>query len=103
VFPSTACLLQQRLDIHGCAAFDVQAVCTGFVYALGVADKFIRTGSARCALVVGAETLSRIIDWRIAYLRAVRRRRRRGGAGGQPRSPASCPPPACRRPATRNC
>jgi 3-oxoacyl-[acyl-carrier-protein] synthase-3 len=63
VFPSTACLLQQRLDIHGCAAFDVQAVCTGFVYALGVADKFIRTGSAKCALVVGAETLSRIVDW----------------------------------------
>ncbi|HEY9198562.1 MAG TPA: beta-ketoacyl-ACP synthase III [Gammaproteobacteria bacterium] len=63
IFPSTACLLQQRLDIHGCAAFDVQAVCTGFVYALGVADKFIRTGSAKCALVVGAETLSRIVDW----------------------------------------
>ena len=63
-FPSTACLLQQRLDIHGCAAFDIQAVCTGFVYALGVADKFVRTGSARCALVVGAETVSRIIDWR---------------------------------------
>ena len=63
IFPSTACLLQQRLDIHGCAAFDVQAVCTGFVYALGIADKFIRTGSARCALVVGAETLSRIVDW----------------------------------------
>ncbi len=63
VFPSTACLLQERLDIHGCAAFDVQAVCTGFVYALGVADKFIRTGAARCALVVGAETLSRIVDW----------------------------------------
>lgn len=63
VFPSTACLLQQRLDIHGCAAFDVQAVCTGFVYALGVADKFIRSGSHKCALVVGAETMSRIIDW----------------------------------------
>ncbi len=63
VFPSTACLLQQRLDIHGCAAFDVQAVCTGFVYALGIAEKFVRTGSARCALVVGAETLSRIVDW----------------------------------------
>ncbi|MFA7094929.1 MAG: beta-ketoacyl-ACP synthase III [Gammaproteobacteria bacterium] len=63
VFPSTACLLQQRLGIHGCAAFDIQAVCTGFVYALAVADKFIRTGSARCALVVGAETLSRIVDW----------------------------------------
>ncbi len=63
VFPSTACLLQQRLDIHGCAAFDVQAVCTGFVYALGIADRFIRTDTAKCALVVGAETLSRIVDW----------------------------------------
>lgn len=63
VFPSTACLLQQRLDIHGGAAFDVQAVCTGFVYALGVADNFIRAGSAKRALVVGAETMSRIIDW----------------------------------------
>ncbi|MCK4674607.1 MAG: ketoacyl-ACP synthase III [Gammaproteobacteria bacterium] len=63
VFPSTACLLQQRLDIHGCAAFDVQAVCTGFVYALGIADKFIKAGSAKCALVIGAETLSRVVDW----------------------------------------
>ena len=63
VFPSTACLLQQRLDIHGCAAFDIQAVCTGFVYALGVANNFIRTGSAKCALIVGADTMSRIIDW----------------------------------------
>lgn len=63
VFPSTACLLQERLGIHGCPAFDVQAVCTGFVYALALADKFIRTGSARCALVVGSETLSRVVDW----------------------------------------
>lgn len=63
IFPSTACLLQARLDVHGCAAFDIQAVCTGFVYALGVADKFIRGGGAKCALVVGAETLSRIVDW----------------------------------------
>ncbi len=63
VFPSTACLLQQRLGIRGCAAFDVQAVCTGFVYALGIADNFIKSGSARCALIVGAETLSRIVDW----------------------------------------
>lgn len=63
VFPSTACLLQERLGIHGCAAFDVQAVCTGFVYALSIADKFIRTGAASRALVVGTETLSRIIDW----------------------------------------
>jgi len=64
IFPSTACLLQQRLDIHGCTAFDVQAVCTGFVYALGIANNFIRAGSAKCALVVGAETLSRIVDWK---------------------------------------
>jgi len=63
VFPSTACLLQKRLDIHGCAAFDVQAVCTGFIYALAVADKFIKTGAAKCALIVGTETLSRIVDW----------------------------------------
>ncbi|MES9868954.1 MAG: beta-ketoacyl-ACP synthase III, partial [Sedimenticola sp.] len=62
-FPSTACLLQSRLDIHGCAAFDVQAVCTGFVYAMGVADNFIKSGSAKCALVVGAETFSRILNW----------------------------------------
>ncbi len=63
IFPSTACLLQDRLDIHGSAAFDVQAVCTGFVYALGLADMFITTGKARNALVVGAETLSNIVDW----------------------------------------
>ncbi|MBX2867904.1 MAG: ketoacyl-ACP synthase III [Acidiferrobacterales bacterium] len=63
VFPSTACLLQERLGISGPPAFDVQAVCAGFMFALDVADKFIRTGTARCALVVGAETFSRIIDW----------------------------------------
>ncbi len=63
IFPSTACLLQERLGVQGCAAFDLQAVCTGFVYALGVAEKFIASGSHRCALIVGAETLSRIVDW----------------------------------------
>lgn len=63
IFPSTACLLQSRLNIHGCPAFDVQAVCTGFVYALAVADKFIKTGASKKALVVGAETLSRILNW----------------------------------------
>lgn len=63
VFPSTACLLQQKLGIHGSPAFDIQAVCTGFVYALSVAEKFINTGAARCALVIGAETLSRIVNW----------------------------------------
>ncbi|MGD2055052.1 MAG: beta-ketoacyl-ACP synthase III [Gammaproteobacteria bacterium] len=64
VFPSTACLLQQRLGIHGCAAFDIQAVCTGFIYGLGVANQFFKSGTSKCALVVGAETLSRIIDWK---------------------------------------
>ena len=64
VFPSTACLLQQRLGIGRFPAFDVQAVCTGFIYALDVADRFIRTGGARRALVVGAETMSRIVDWK---------------------------------------
>lgn len=63
VFPSTACLLQGRLDNHGATAFDVQAVCTGFVYALGVADKFIKSGTHKTALVIGAETMSRIVDW----------------------------------------
>ncbi len=63
VFPSTACLLQSRLGVHGCPAFDIQAVCTGFVYALSVADQFMRSGSVQTALVVGAETFSRIIDW----------------------------------------
>ena len=63
VFPSTACLLQHRLGIAGPPAFDVQAVCAGFLFAMDVADKFIKTGSAKCALVVGAETFSRIIDW----------------------------------------
>lgn len=62
-FPSTACILQQRLDVHGCPAFDVQAVCAGFVYALSIADKFIRLGSAQNALVVGSDAFSRILDW----------------------------------------
>jgi 3-oxoacyl-[acyl-carrier-protein] synthase-3 len=64
VFPSTACLLQQRLDVHGCPAFDVQAVCTGFVYGLGIANQFFKAGTSKCALIVGAETLSRIVDWK---------------------------------------
>nr|WP_315491357.1 beta-ketoacyl-ACP synthase III [uncultured Rhodoferax sp.] len=63
VFPSTACILQNKLEANGCAAFDVQAVCSGFVYALTVADAMIKTGAARCALVVGAEVFSRILDF----------------------------------------
>ena len=63
IFPSSACILQARLDLHGCPAFDIQAVCTGFIYALAVADKFIKTGSASKVLVVGAEVFSRILNW----------------------------------------
>ena len=63
IFPSTACLLQHRLGANGCPAFDVNAACSGFVYALTIADKFIRSGTVKTALVVGAETLSRMIDW----------------------------------------
>ncbi len=64
VFPGTACLVQAKLGIHNqCPAFDVQAVCSGFIYALATADNFIRAGQARCALVIGAETMSRITDW----------------------------------------
>jgi len=63
IFPSTAALLQHKIGAKGCPAFDVQAVCSGFVYAMTVADKFIRTGSAKSALVIGAEVFSRILDW----------------------------------------
>ncbi|WP_027014723.1 beta-ketoacyl-ACP synthase III [Comamonas composti] len=63
IFPSTACILQDKLGAHGCPAFDVQAVCSGFVYALTVADAMIKTGAASRALVVGAEVFSRILDF----------------------------------------
>jgi 3-oxoacyl-[acyl-carrier-protein] synthase-3 len=63
IFPSTACLLQAKLGVKGCAAFDEQAVCSGFVYALATADSFIKNGIHKNALVVGAEVFSRILDW----------------------------------------
>jgi 3-oxoacyl-[acyl-carrier-protein] synthase-3 len=63
VFPSSACLLQARLGANGCPAFDVNAACSGFIFALTTADKFIRSGAAKTALVVGAETLTRMLDW----------------------------------------
>jgi 3-oxoacyl-[acyl-carrier-protein] synthase-3 len=63
IFPSTACLVQHRLGANGCAAFDVNAACSGFVYALGVADKFIKSGASKKVLVIGAETLTRMVDW----------------------------------------
>ena len=64
IFPSTACLLQSKLGIHGCPAFDVQAVCTGFVYALATADLYVKAGHCKHALVVGTEVFSRILDWK---------------------------------------
>ena len=63
VFPATACMVQRRLGIRGCGAFDVQAACSGFVYALDLADRYIRTGAAKNVLVIGAETLSRVTNW----------------------------------------
>ena len=63
IFPSTACLVQHRLGANGCGAFDVNAACSGFLYALSIADAFIRAGIHRTILVVGAETLTRMIDW----------------------------------------
>ena len=64
VFPSAACMVQEKLGVHGCAAFDVQAVCSGFVYALAVADSMIKTGLASKALVIGSEVFSRILDFK---------------------------------------
>ena len=64
VFPSTACIVQHKLGIVGCPAFDLQAVCSGFIYALTVADSMLRTGTARRALVIGAEVFSRILDFK---------------------------------------
>ena len=64
VFPSAACMVQEKLGVHGCAAFDLQAVCSGFVYALTVADAMIKTGSASKALVIGSEVFSRILDFK---------------------------------------
>ncbi len=63
IFPSTACILQNKLGIKNCPAFDVQAVCSGFIYALATADMFIRAGRCRTALVIGTEIYSRILDW----------------------------------------
>ncbi len=62
-FPSSACILQKKMAMHECPAFDIQAVCSGFVYALSVADQFIRSGMSSCALVIGADAMSRITDW----------------------------------------
>lgn len=63
VFPNVGCLVQQRLGIYGPPAFQIEAACSSFIYALSVADKFVRTGESKCALVIGAETLTRLVDW----------------------------------------
>jgi 3-oxoacyl-[acyl-carrier-protein] synthase-3 len=63
IFPNVATLVQHRLGIHGCPAFSIEAACTGFIYALATADKFVRAGEARCALVIGAEIISKLVDW----------------------------------------
>ncbi|HEY9111721.1 MAG TPA: beta-ketoacyl-ACP synthase III [Rhodanobacteraceae bacterium] len=63
IFPATACLIQNRLGANGCMAFDVNAACSGFMYALGVANNFVRAGQVKKALVIGAETLTRMVDW----------------------------------------
>lgn len=63
VFPNVATLVQDKLGIHGCPAFSIEAACTGFIYALSTADKYIRLGDAKCALVIGAEIISKLVDW----------------------------------------
>jgi 3-oxoacyl-[acyl-carrier-protein] synthase-3 len=92
IFPSTACLVQHRIGANGCAAFDVNAACSGFMYALGIADKFIKCGQSKKVLVIGAETLTAWSTDRARDLRAVRRRRWRGRAGsvGEPGIYATC-------------
>lgn len=63
IFPSTACLVQHKLGVAGCPAFDVNAACSGFIFALSIGDRFIRSGTAKTVLVIGAETLTRMLDW----------------------------------------
>lgn len=63
IFPNIGTIIQDRLGIHGCPAFSIEAACTGFIYALSTADKFIRAGEAKCALIIGAEIITKLIDW----------------------------------------
>lgn len=63
IFPATACLVQKNLDIPTCIAFDIQAACTGFVYAMSIADQYIKTGTIKNALIIGSELMSRLMDW----------------------------------------
>lgn len=63
IFPNIATIIQDRMGIHGCPAFSIEAACTGFIYALSTVDKFVRAGDSRCALVIGAEVITKLIDW----------------------------------------
>ncbi|RLA27100.1 MAG: 3-oxoacyl-ACP synthase [Gammaproteobacteria bacterium] len=63
IFPNIATIIQDRMGIHGCPAFSIEAACTGFIYALSTADKFVRAGEAKCALIIGAEIITKLIDW----------------------------------------
>lgn len=63
IFPNIATIIQDRMGIHGCPAFSIEAACTGFIYALSVADKFVRAGESKCALIIGAEIITKLIDW----------------------------------------
>jgi 3-oxoacyl-[acyl-carrier-protein] synthase-3 len=63
IFPNIGTIIQERMGIHGCPAFSIEAACTGFIYALSTADKFIRAGEAKCALIIGAEIITKLIDW----------------------------------------
>ena len=103
VFPSTACILQNKLGAHGCAAFDVQAVCSGFIYALTIADAMIKAGSASKALVIGAEVFSRLLDFKDRTTCVLFGDGAGAAAGGSPASPGCCPPnprrPGMRKPA----
>ncbi|MEE8538961.1 MAG: beta-ketoacyl-ACP synthase 3, partial [Woeseiaceae bacterium] len=63
IFPNIATIIQEKLGIHGCPAFSIEAACTGFIYALTTTDKFIRAGETKCALVIGAEIITKLIDW----------------------------------------
>ncbi len=104
IFPNCGVLLQARLGCRGGPAFSVETACAGFIYALSIADKFVKSGEAKCALVVGAETLSRITDWKDRGHRgAVRGWRRRRGAEAFRRCQASFPRTCMRTARTTIC
>src|SRR6184192_4985524 len=94
VFPNCGTLVQQRLGCRGIPAFSLETACAGFMYALSIADKYVRCGESKRALVIGSETLSRITDWKDRYRCVVRRRRGRGGARAERAARAAVDSPA---------